>query len=240
MPNFIDLTGDKFGRLTVLERAANQGQKTAWLCQCDCGNQMIVRSTHLRSGHTTSCGCRSKEVSRDRYFKDITNQKFGKLTALKYIGDEKWLCICDCGTEILIRGVDLRRGHTQSCGCNKSRGETKISSLLNENSIIFQKQVTIPSCRFTDTKALAKFDFGIFNEQGKLLFLIEYDGIQHFTCTGYGWDNEVDFVKRQEHDQFKTNWCKENNIPLIRIDYIHLDTLTIKDLLLETTKHRVV
>ena len=52
--------------------------------------------------------------------------------------------------------------------------------------------------------------------------------------------DEEDFVKRQEHDQFKTNWCKENNIPLIRIDYIYLDTLTIKDLLLETTKHRVV
>lgn len=73
MPNFIDLTGDKYGRLTVLERAANKGKKTAWLCQCDCGNQTVVASTHLRSGHTTSCGCHLKEVNRNRYFKDITN-----------------------------------------------------------------------------------------------------------------------------------------------------------------------
>ena len=240
MPNFIDLTGDKYGRLTVLERAANKGKKTAWLCQCDCGNQVVVTSTHLRSGHTSSCGCWLKEISRDRFFKDITNETFGKLTALQYMGDAKWLCVCECGTQIEVRGADLRNGHTQSCGCNKSRGETKISSLLSENSIIFQKQVTLPNCRFTDTNALAKFDFGIFNKQKELLFLIEYDGIQHFTCTGYGWDDEEDFVKRQEHDQFKTNWCKENNIPLIRIDYIYLDTLTIKDLLLETTKHRVV
>lgn len=62
MPKFIDMTGCMFGKLTVIKREANniqpnRGQKTMWLCQCDCGNKVIVSGTHLRSGHTKSCGC---------------------------------------------------------------------------------------------------------------------------------------------------------------------------------------
>ena len=56
----IDLTGQKFGRLTVLERAENNkwGQPQ-WLCKCDCGNEVVVKGSNLKSGHTTSCGCGS-------------------------------------------------------------------------------------------------------------------------------------------------------------------------------------
>ena len=55
--NFIDLTGQKFGKLTVIKRANNIGTKAAWVCQCDCGNTTIVQGCNLRNGHTTSCGC---------------------------------------------------------------------------------------------------------------------------------------------------------------------------------------
>ena len=57
-----DLTGQKFGRLTVISRSPNIGKKAAWLCKCECGKESIVTSTHLMSGHTTSCGCYNKEV----------------------------------------------------------------------------------------------------------------------------------------------------------------------------------
>ena len=65
MPNFIDLTGQRFGRLVVIERAENiiynDGRtRVQWLCQCDChgpNSLVIVSSDHLRSGHTKSCGC---------------------------------------------------------------------------------------------------------------------------------------------------------------------------------------
>ena len=55
----LDLTGQKFGRLTVLAPAANVGNRTAWLCRCDCGKKTVVRTYHLRSGHTKSCGCQN-------------------------------------------------------------------------------------------------------------------------------------------------------------------------------------
>ena len=60
MPNFIDLTGQRFGRLTVLE-CVERGKKTKWLCQCDCGNKTITLVSSLKSGSTKSCGCLHKE-----------------------------------------------------------------------------------------------------------------------------------------------------------------------------------
>ena len=54
----LDLTGQRYGHLTVLSPAENIGSRTAWLCRCDCGRETVVRTSRLRSGHTVSCGCR--------------------------------------------------------------------------------------------------------------------------------------------------------------------------------------
>lgn len=64
MPNFMDLTGQKYGRLTVVSRAPNIGRLTAWLCVCDCGNQTTVLAGHIRMGRIISCGCYKKENSK--------------------------------------------------------------------------------------------------------------------------------------------------------------------------------
>ena len=53
----VDLTGQRYGNLTVTAPAENVGGRTAWLCQCDCGRETVVRTNRLRSGHTASCGC---------------------------------------------------------------------------------------------------------------------------------------------------------------------------------------
>lgn len=52
-----DLTGQKFGRLTVVDRGVNKGRSIAWNCYCDCGMEKLVTTSNLRSGSTTSCGC---------------------------------------------------------------------------------------------------------------------------------------------------------------------------------------
>lgn len=112
-------------------------------------------------------------------------------------------------------------------------GEIAVVQLLEKNNLvyIFQKK-TFDTCRFFDTGALAKFDFYI----PKNNYLIEYDGIQHYKYNDYKWNIEENFKKIQEHDNYKNQWCKENNIPLIRIPYTHLNNLCIEDLLLETSK----
>lgn len=58
---FIDLTGRKFGRLTVIARAENKGAHVAWLCKCDCGKECVIMGCHLKSGRAKSCGCLHNE-----------------------------------------------------------------------------------------------------------------------------------------------------------------------------------
>lgn len=52
-----DLTGQRFGRLTVLRFVPSETPHSYWLCKCDCGNDTLVRGTHLLQSHVTSCGC---------------------------------------------------------------------------------------------------------------------------------------------------------------------------------------
>lgn len=59
----IQLAGEKFGRLTVIERAPNRnGKITQWLCECECGTELVVQAVHLRTGHTRSCGCLKRDM----------------------------------------------------------------------------------------------------------------------------------------------------------------------------------
>lgn len=149
------------------------------------------------------------------------------------------MCKCDCGKTIEVPSRYLLNGHVSSCGCLKeSVGELKIKSLLNINKINFIYQYHTESCRYPDTNYLAYFDFYV---EGK--YIIEFDGIQHFKPFCFNMTSqekaEQQFLKTQQHDLFKNKWCKDNNIPLIRIPYTHLNKLTIEDLKLETSKFLV-
>lgn len=60
-PRLIDLTGQRFGRLTVIKRAESKTSATRWECLCDCGKTTVVQSYYLRNGMTKSCGCLCEE-----------------------------------------------------------------------------------------------------------------------------------------------------------------------------------
>ncbi len=68
-PLTVDLTGQRYGRLTVVERAPNQGQKVCWRCQCDCGNESTVQTFNLIFGQTNSCGCYRRERASEVHMK---------------------------------------------------------------------------------------------------------------------------------------------------------------------------
>lgn len=224
--------GDKFGRLTVLEKT-NQKDKARhyyYRCKCECGNEVLVPAFRLTNGITKSCGCLLTEKNKSRIKKDLCGKKFGKLIAieptdLRYYGDKTlWRCECDCGTKnVLVARGSLISGHTQSCGCLKSQGEELISKLLTQNNLYFEKEKSFDDCRFPDTNKLAKFDFYVNNE-----YLIEYDGIQHFENRSYFSES---LKTRQDHDEFKNNWCKQHNITLLRIPYYQKNSLTLNDVL---------
>lgn len=132
MGKLIDLTGKRFGKLTVICRSENKNNKAMWMCQCDCGNKKIISGHHLRDGSTKSCGCLYSEK-----LLDITGKKFGKLTPIKPIGKNKrnqviWLCKCDCGKLYETVASYIVSGNTRSCGCSRMKnGEIHNQRLYN-------------------------------------------------------------------------------------------------------------
>lgn len=255
----LNLINQTFNYLTVIADTDkhDSSNKRLWQCKCKCGNITYATSQQLKSGAKKSCGCAQRQAvqktglankgKRTGPTEDLTGQKFGKLTVLYY--DKKyselkrkdsngmspyWLCRCECGNEIFATGSSLKYGTKISCGCYKrSLGEEKINKILTNNNIPFEEEKMFSSCRFPETNRMARFDFYVDNK-----YLIQYDGKQHFEkCNN---NNFYDIDEIQKRDQFKNNWCKENNIPLIRIPYKDFTNINIQNLKLQTTKYRVV
>jgi hypothetical protein len=121
----LDLTAQVFGRLTVLRKVVVAGNRrhSCWLCICECGNEVIIKATHLvgQGTKTKSCGCLKESVRLQ-----LTGQKFGRYTVVRKASPEEepathkgtyWLCRCECGNERMVRADGLKSGRTLSCGC---------------------------------------------------------------------------------------------------------------------------
>lgn len=236
-----NLIGQRFSRLLVLEYADEQHQiyyntkhQPTWKCQCDCGNICYVTSDNLKRGYTPSCGCITKE-NRRKELNDLTGQRFGHLEVIKYIGtingNSKYWVKCDCGKEYEIYASNLTQGCTTSCGCVKeSHGEQKIREILIKNNIDFINQKKFKDFKYSDTHGTPKYDFYLpdFNT------CIEYDGEQHFKPV-FNFDTEESFKIRKQHDLEKNKYCFDHDIKLIRIPYTKYSTLTINDILPNTS-----
>lgn len=117
-----DLTGMKFGRLTVLRKSENRAKdrNPLWICRCDCGAVIETTRRKLVTGSQSSCGCGRKPP-----LKDYIGKRFGMLTVTEYVkkenGSHLWKCRCDCGGEIVARQNNLQDGQTTSCGCRQSQ-----------------------------------------------------------------------------------------------------------------------
>lgn len=106
MPSVIDLTGQRFGRLVVVERTENKGVKVQWKCLCDCGRYCSITSDMLLKGKTKSCGCLRKERARsmsenNRKYPTIEvqkscNQKARRARDKAWLREQKTPCI-KCG-----------------------------------------------------------------------------------------------------------------------------------------------
>lgn len=220
--NMIDLTGQRFGRLMALE-PTNERRDTSviWKCQCDCGNICYKASQDLRQGKTQSCGCLQQEA---RYIpnQDLTGQKFGRLTVIKQANESNhegtlWLCECECGGIKIASSYALTHGRVQSCGCLNSIMNSKIAQLLTELNINYIKEKIFNDCK--DNKNL-RFDFYLPDDN----ICIEYDGEQHFNAVKY-WGGQEGLKNRQYKDEIKNQYCKNNNISLIRLNYLEKDKI---------------
>ena len=109
----IDITGKTFGKLTVIRRNGSDKSKknSVWLCKCKCGNEVNVTASHLKTGHTKSCGCLMIEsAGKPTRFKETHGKSFTRLYRIwagmkqrcynskskkYYIYGERGITVCD-------------------------------------------------------------------------------------------------------------------------------------------------
>lgn len=124
----INLSGQKFGKLTVIKRngSSNHGQ-ARWMCECECEKIVTINSGSLRQGLTTSCGCNR----RNEFFK---GQQINKLTLVEIYDSDKhgnirWRCKCECGEESIVCSSSLNNGKVDGCAkcAIKNRSGSKSS-----------------------------------------------------------------------------------------------------------------
>ena len=137
----VDLTGERFGKLVAVrptEKRQKGSNSVLWECNCDCGNTTYVSTGDLRGGNTRSCGC-----LRQSLLKDLTGQRFGKLTVVRKTEQRKygvrlWECVCDCGNASFVSSFNLKSGRTTSCGCSrrgKGRGMSPSNNSLEKVAV---------------------------------------------------------------------------------------------------------
>lgn len=219
---YIDLTGQTFGKWKVVEKVKTQRKNTTYRCICECGKEKFVEGRHLKDGTSSSCGCNRKGKVRD-----LTGQRFGKLIVLKRYGSSKennaiWECQCDCGNICIKNSKHLINLSSTSCGCQNSSGENIIEKILIQNNIIYKKEYKFPDLLGNSNNL--RFDFAIFNKLNKLECLIEYQGQQHYKIC-FGLDEEA-LQKQKNYDQRKIDYCKNKGIKLIIIPYTDKNKLS--------------
>lgn len=114
--NFVDRTGQRYGKLLVIRRGEPTSSGASWECRCDCGAVCVATANNIRVGQTSCAAC---AIAARR--EDLTGQKFTRLTVIRPVPKTKgrvaWECLCDCGNVHFSSALHLKNGHTQSCGC---------------------------------------------------------------------------------------------------------------------------
>lgn len=223
---FSDLTGQRFGKLLVISLAESRYGKLHWLCRCDCGNETVVSTTGLKSGHTQSCGCYQDDIASSTHLINLTGRRFGKLTVLERTdnsrtGMVRYKCRCDCGNVTDVVGSHLSSGRIQSCGCwSYSRLEEYVVEYFKEQgylaSIDYECQKTFQGLTGIGGKPLS-FDF-VFYMDNSPAFLIECQGQQHYYPIEF-FGGEEQFERQQIHDKLKKEYAESLGIPLVEIPF---------------------
>lgn len=202
MGKFIDLVGQKFGKLTVIARAENKGKATLWLCECDCGNKITVRPYDLKTGKTKSCGCYSSifiSLSKIKHGKSGTRiyNIYGKIKQrCLNVKDPKYYCYGGRGISICDEWKNDFKAFYDWAISNGYADNLTIDRIdVNGNYEPF-------NCRWVTLKEQAnnKQNTLFVNYQGKTHTLLEWSkilNIKYDTLHGrlkdYGWNTERAF-----------------------------------------------
>lgn len=229
---FERLPTEIFDSIELLEEYKSCFDRIKVKCK-KCNFEWNPKAIYLSSGRGCwKCGHDSKGLkhrhSHEDFLKEINEFHDGSIQLLSLYKNGKssikFNCI-HCNNVQEKKACQLRR---RGCSfCFYSKGEFKIKKILDENKISYKQQYTFDNLKL---KNLLRFDFGILDENGKLLHLIEYDGPQHTICDRW-YGGKESFEKLKLSDNMKNNYCEKNNIKLTRISYKNFKTFTLKDIM---------
>lgn len=135
-PKFINLDGQRYGRLVVLDSALPERKA---LVKCDCGRQFEVARYSLTRGESTGCGKGLCHAAT----KNLTGQRFGSLLVVKFLMGKSehaygtlWECLCDCGKTHNVVSHSLVTGQTTSCGCQTGLTYSRKTTLPNNQALL--------------------------------------------------------------------------------------------------------
>lgn len=187
-----------------------------------CGKTFPMRADSVIDGRGHG-SCIQKNLEREpkrtqeQFIKDLEsiNNNIEPLGTYTKTNDRMWFKCRVCGNKWNTLVKHVLYDYSGCPMCNQSKGERKISNYLQRNNIEFIPQHTFENCK--DINCLP-FDFYI----PSINTCIEYDGEQHFREVEY-FRYSLEYI--QGHDEIKNNYCKNNNIELIRIPYTEFDNL---------------
>lgn len=218
-----DLVGDEY---TVLGEYVNTHTKILFRHNT-CGNEFLMspkafihdgqrcpKERYIKSAETNS-KIQGKSKEKNIEIQNICNNE-GYEILESYTRSKKTLSLkhIECGNIFNPLPYDFLKG-TRCPYCCRSKGENIIKEFLEKNNFSFREQYKIDGCK---NKRRLSFDFAILDGD-KVKVLIEYDGSQHFNPK-FGMSSESKkFNNINKNDEIKNVFCRENNIPLIRIKY---------------------
>lgn len=223
---------NKLGLIYVDRYVKNQETWVRFKCKIHLNKGIQDISWYHLKDCTVGCAyCTGRYKTTEDFIREMSNINSDIEIIGEYTGSENSVdCRCKiCGHKWSPIGRSLRNG--QGCpACTSSKGEIRVKHFLDDNKIKYIAQKTFDDCVY---KEKLRFDFYLPDYN----VLVEYDGEQHFrpvdfASRGMAWANKI-FEYNQIKDKIKNDYCKNNNIKLVRIpywDFNNIDTILASEI----------
>jgi DNA-directed RNA polymerase subunit RPC12/RpoP len=226
--DIFNLVGDEFKLISEYKNVHTHVE----IKHSKCGNILLIAPTHFLTG--TRCRhCSYKNLGKSRRkttesvkkeISKVSNDKYELVSDYKLSNEKLEIKHLECGNIFKMKYRFFVNMEQRCPICRLSKGEEKVKDWLVKNNFKFKQGFKFKDCR--NTRPLP-FDFAVFIN--KKIYLIEYDGQQHFEERfNFSSRSEKDSIENiQKRDEIKNNYCKINSINLLRISYKDYDSVEI-------------
>lgn len=226
-----DLINNSGSECTLLSKEY-KNNSTPLKIRCSCGNMFKTSLANFEYQNTQKCNfCKGKVNWNYDMVRDYVNNKTDcTLITDNYRNIDTLMEFqCPCGNQFATSFSSFRHSQKQTCDtCSMiiSKSERRLIHCLTKKGINFETEYRFQDCR---NCLPLPFDVAILNSDGDVKLLIESDGRQHFEPVNFGGISDASAKKRFEetivNDRIKTQYCKDNDIPLLRIPYWEFDNI---------------